>query len=273
MEDDKKVLESEEQTISETTNNILKPSIPSEELISKTPDQRKKELTVKVERYNYNQGLRKTSNGPSIILKETKKQDPVSTEKVTIKAPGRKNNKVLIIVLVLVVALIGGFTIYSNSLKQTSTPPPIVEQPTEEEPPQVEDKTITNVCKNSQENTFAGFTTVNEYQIISIDNKLQKTINYRTLEFNTTPPEVYTNACINYQSFYKGYDGYINTCLIEQNNIIYKTVIDFNVLKEKELKFTINNQETTIKIGDNLDDDINPIIEKYTNSGYTCDNS
>lgn len=273
MEEEKKQVN---EQLEETENNnnaeekILRPTISSEELLrNKESNNNHKELTAKVEQYNFNNGFKNTKQVNESLV-EAKEETPLTTfqnnnEKIDIKPP-RKKNKMLPIILFLIVLLGGGIYYYLNFFNKKD----LIKAPVEEEEPALEEKKEKQnktVCRLAIKSEAQKQNTIIEYIYYDKEEKLKAYEQNTTFEYLEEVPKSIIEECNMINKNYEGYNGYNNVC-IENDELSYtfSTKVDLSKLEEKTLIFDNN----TITITASLDDDTSSLKEEYESANYEC---
>lgn len=272
MEEEKKqVYEQVEETEnnSNTEDKILRPTISSEELLrNKESNNNHKELTSKVEQYNFNNGFKNTKQVNESLV-EVKDETPLTTfqnntEKIDIKPP-KKKNKMLPIILFLIVILCGGIYYYLNFFNKKD----LIKAPVEEEEPSLEEKEKQNktTCRLAIKSETQKQNTIIEYIYYDKEEKLKAYEQNTTFEYLEEAPKSIIEECNMINKNYEGYNGYSNVC-IENDELSYtfSTKVDLSKLEEKTLTFDNN----TITITASLDDDTSSLKEEYESANYEC---
>lgn len=255
-----------EQSIKE--EQILKPTISSEDLIAQRRQTNLTELSKKVEQYNYRQGFRTSKQVPGIKILD--KKEEINQKQISIKPPKKriKPLKILLIVILLLIISGGGYFIYSSGLLDKNEE--ILEEQNEEEQEENKEKTINYSCTFRDVDTEFYYNTNVENKYYTKDNKLKKVEYLNMSEYYEEMPKYLYDICPKINEGYRKYDGYEKDCFITDNlSITTITIIDLEVLQEKELTFNYGVEDTFI-IEENLDDDVYDYLEAMEAKGYTC---
>lgn len=260
--------EKENTVTSEVVNDgILRPTKSASEFqkenSNNNPNQR---LTSRIEKYNYNQGFEPQKaiepqiNNTIEVNKQTQ---------ITIKPPKKKNKILLPLLLILIFLCIGGYFYYSEIYLKSLNTKPVIDNPLPEEPQIVTNKTVITCHLTMNEPSF-GYIGDTEYKFYATDNLLKKyEINNISSYVEDHPSE--QQACENFETNYSGYDGYKASCTMKDlKNFYYKTEVDLEVLKEKELVFNIGLFPEKKYINENLDDNVISYIDDFESQGYEC---
>lgn len=246
---------------------ILRPTISSEELLRKRENKSNhKELTAKVEQYNFNQGFRNNRSVSESLVK-VKEIAPIienNNEKIDIKPPRKKKNMFPLIILLMLLLIGGGVYYYLNFFNKKELTSPPLEQ---EEPPKEKEKQNKTTChlalkmENQKQNAIL------EYIYYDKENKLKGYEQNTTFEYLEEVPKTIIEECNLTNKQYEGYEGYINKCVQnDELSYTFSIKVDLTKLEEKTLTF----DDKTITISVNLDDDTIALKEEYENANYEC---
>lgn len=246
---------------------ILRPTISSEELLRKRENKSNhKELTAKVEQYNFNQGFR-NNRSVSESLVEVKEIAPTienNNEKIDIKPPRKKKNMFPLIILLILLLIGSGVYYYLNFFNKKELIPPPLEQ---EEPPKEKEKQNKTTChlalkmENQKQNAIL------EYIYYDKENKLKGYEQNTTFEYLEEVPKTIIEECNLTNKLYEGYEGYSNKC-VQNDELSYTFSIKVNLTKLEEKTLTFDDKTITIPV--NLDDDTIALKEEYENANYEC---
>lgn len=256
----------EEKNLAEE-EKILRPTVSVEEIIRSRENNNNKELTSRVEQYNFNQGFRNNRNVNESLVEvaESTKVDINNEEKIDIKPPRKKKNFLPLILLFLVLISGSGTYYYLNFYNKKEVPKQKTEQ--EEKPQEEKEKQNKTTCRKAVKLEAQKQNTIVEYIYYEQEDKLKGYEQNSTLEYLEEVPASIIEECNTINKSYEGYAGYSNKC-IQNDDLSYtfSTKVDLTKLEEKTLSF----DNRTITIPFSLDDDTKSIKEEYESANYEC---
>lgn len=258
-----------EEAASNQEEKILKPTIASEELLRNNENNNKyKELTAKVEQYNFNQGFRnnKQVNESIVEVKEEMSltANQSNNEKIDIKLPKKKNKKSDLPILLIFLLAGGGIYYYLNFLNINDFGLENGEQEQDQVEQAKKEKQNKTTCRLAVKMEAQKQNTIIEYIYYDKEEKLKSYEQRVTYEYLEEVPDSIVSECDLTNNESKGYS---NVCIKNDKlSYTFKTIVDLTELEEKTLTFNNN----TITITASLDDDTSSFKEEYENANYEC---